>query len=124
MELVLVLIFWIVISVFVGLFGRSKTIGFWGTLILSLLLSPLVGLIIALVSSEKKRPNIIGSVMNLEKAKKAEHRGDFPEAIRYYSDVVYDLQNAPITKERILKKHREKQLAEAQSKIVELRKFA
>jgi len=41
----------------------------------------------------------------------------------YYSDVVYDLQKAPITKERILKKHREKQLAEAQSKIDELRKL-
>ncbi len=121
---ILLLVFWIVISVFVGLVGRSKTIGFWGTFILSLLLSPLVGLIIALVSSEKKGPKVLGSVTNLEKAKKAEHRGDIQEAIRYYSDVVYDLQNAPITKESILKKHREKQLAEAQSKIDELRKLA
>ncbi|GEM_PF-2259244 len=123
MELI-ILVFWIGFSGLVGLVGKSKTVGFWGTFILSLLLSPIIGLIIALVSGEKKVPKVLGSVLNLEKAKKAEHRGDIQEAIKYYNDVVYDLQNAPKTKESILRKHREKQLAEAQSKIKELNKLA
>jgi hypothetical protein len=42
--------FWIVFSLVVGFVGSSRNIGFWGAFFLSILLSPLIGLIIALTS--------------------------------------------------------------------------
>ena len=44
---------WITFCIIVGLIGREKTIGFWGTFILSFFFSPVLGLIIALASKKK-----------------------------------------------------------------------
>lgn len=44
---------WVGLSILIGFVGQNKKIGYWGTFFLSLLLSPLIGLIIALVSAEK-----------------------------------------------------------------------
>ena len=44
---------WIVLSLIVGAYGGQRNIGFGGALILSLILSPLVGFIIAAVSQRK-----------------------------------------------------------------------
>jgi phosphate/sulfate permease len=44
------LIAWIIGSVIVGFIGSDRSIGFWGAFILSLLLSPLIGLLITLFS--------------------------------------------------------------------------
>lgn len=41
---------WIVLSLVVGGIGHNRTSGFWGTFIASLVLSPLIGLVIALAS--------------------------------------------------------------------------
>jgi phosphate/sulfate permease len=46
----LMLIAWIIGSVIVGFIGSDRSIGFWGAFILSLLLSPLIGLLITLFS--------------------------------------------------------------------------
>jgi phosphate/sulfate permease len=46
----LMLIAWIIGSVIVGFIGSDRNIGFWGAFILSLLLSPLIGLLITLFS--------------------------------------------------------------------------
>lgn len=43
---------WIVLSLVVGLIAIDKKIGYWNTFLISLLLSPLVGLIIALASKD------------------------------------------------------------------------
>lgn len=43
------LILWVVLSYFVGKFSSDKSIGFWGGFLISLLVSPLVGLIVALL---------------------------------------------------------------------------
>jgi UPF0716 family protein affecting phage T7 exclusion len=40
----------------VALLGRTRRIGFWITLILSIFLTPIGGLIAALVSGPKRRP--------------------------------------------------------------------
>lgn len=48
-----VIIFWIVFSLVVGAIGSGRKIGFFGAFFLSLLLSPLIGLIVALVSKDK-----------------------------------------------------------------------
>ncbi|NKI27136.1 hypothetical protein HCG49_11235 [Arenibacter sp. 6A1] len=46
---------WILCSFVIGYLGTTKKIGFVFALILSLLLSPIVGLIIVLVSKKKSR---------------------------------------------------------------------
>ncbi len=50
----MVIIMWIVFSIIVGAIGSGRNIGFWGALFLSLLLSPLIGLIITLISKNKE----------------------------------------------------------------------
>lgn len=44
---------WIFLALIVGAIGKNKTIGFAGGFFLSILLSPLIGLIIVLVSKNK-----------------------------------------------------------------------
>jgi hypothetical protein len=41
---------WIIFSLIVGIIGSDRKIGFWGSFLLSLILSPVIGLIAALVS--------------------------------------------------------------------------
>jgi len=47
------LIAWLLLSVLVGFIGAGRNIGFFGALILSLILSPLIGGIITLASTSK-----------------------------------------------------------------------
>ena len=87
---------WIIFSFVVGAIGSGRNIGFWGAFFLSFLLSPLIGIIITLVSknkedekykekvlkiqrnqqealenlSKKKQPNTISVIDELEKLKK------------------------------------------------------
>ena len=53
MEQMFLLLFRIAVSVLVGLLGRNRKIGFGLSFILSLFLSPLIGLIITLFSKKK-----------------------------------------------------------------------
>lgn len=48
-----IFIVWFILCFLVAIAGNEKKIGYWGTFFLSLLLSPLIGLIIALVSGKK-----------------------------------------------------------------------
>lgn len=52
----IVIIIWIVLCFVIASIGSKKNIGYWGTFFLSLLLSPLIGLIIALASSDLPQP--------------------------------------------------------------------
>lgn len=45
-----ILFFWITGSVVVGFVGTCRKVGFWGAFVLSLLVSPVLGLIITLTS--------------------------------------------------------------------------
>jgi len=45
--------FWVFCAVIVGLIGSNRTIGFWATFLLSILLSPVIALIIALCYQSK-----------------------------------------------------------------------
>ena len=46
----------IVLVLTVGLLGRTRRIGFWGGVIFSLLLTPIGGLLVALISGPKHIP--------------------------------------------------------------------
>jgi len=45
---------WITISLLVATMGRHKTMGFWGYFFASLILTPVMGLLLVLVSGERK----------------------------------------------------------------------
>lgn len=45
---------WLIFSFVAGIIGSGRKIGFWGAFLLSIILSPLIGLIFALVSKSKE----------------------------------------------------------------------
>lgn len=51
----MIIFLWLILSVLVGILGGKRKIGFALALICSLLLSPLIGLIITLISDEVKK---------------------------------------------------------------------
>ena len=46
----MILILWIVVAALVGYLGRGRKAGFWGIFVLSILLTPMIGLIILLLT--------------------------------------------------------------------------
>ena len=50
---------WIILSFIIGFVGSGRKIGYWSTFFISLLLSPLIGLIFALTSKELDENKII-----------------------------------------------------------------
>lgn len=49
------LIIWLFFAIVVGFIATDKAMGFWGGFLWSVLLSPLVGIIIVLLSKSKKQ---------------------------------------------------------------------
>lgn len=47
------IIIWVLLCYLVGKLSANKAIGFWGGFLISLLVSPLIGLIVALVSPRR-----------------------------------------------------------------------
>jgi Ca2+/Na+ antiporter len=45
---------WVLLSIFVGAIGISRTIGFFGAFMISLLLTPVVGFIFTMISKDKE----------------------------------------------------------------------
>lgn len=89
----MVVVLWIVFSLIIGFAGSDKKIGFGGALFCSLLLSPIIGLIIVLVSSNKE--NIFEKYnYALDKGKRAEFKEQFELAEDHYGDALYELNNA------------------------------
>lgn len=71
MEVILIL-FYFVLCLIVSAFGANKSIGFWGTFFVSLLLSPLIGLIVALLSSSSSSESeVTKHIIKGEKALKS-----------------------------------------------------
>lgn len=83
---------WIAMSLLVGLYGKSRTIGFWAAFILSILLSPLVGLIVA-ACTKRIDTTQYRYKEYYEIAKKEEFKGNLAVAIDKYQDALYYLKN-------------------------------
>jgi hypothetical protein len=56
MDTITIIVLWIVFSLIVGFIGSNRTIGFGSAFIVSLILSPLIGLIVVIFSG--KKPNL------------------------------------------------------------------
>lgn len=52
----IIFIVWIILCFVVASIGSNKNIGYWGTFFISLILSPIIGLIFALASSDIPKP--------------------------------------------------------------------
>ena len=93
------LIFWTIAAFVVGYIGKEREIGYWSTFTISLLLSPIVAIIVALISKQ-----ISGGSSNAvngkhrfkgkwDEAKKAEYKGQIETSIDLYMDTLYYLEN-------------------------------
>jgi len=88
-----IFLFWIGFALIVGLIGKDRKIGFGMAFLWSIILSPLIGLIIVLVSGNKKPKSVAKYRQFNEIAKKAEYKGRYKEAIDKYMDALYHLEN-------------------------------
>ena len=50
----MIIILWLIFSFMIGSLGSKRNIGFWNAFFLSILLSPIIGLIITLISKDKE----------------------------------------------------------------------
>lgn len=57
MPIILLNLVYIGLSFMIGMIGRETKFGFWGNFLVSLILSPLVGLIVMLAQDIRPRPN-------------------------------------------------------------------
>ena len=87
-----VIVTWIILSFVVGVIGASRKITFGGAFFLSILLSPLIGLIITLVSEKKDQKKIAAKKMH-EKGWKNFMGGDYQEAVNKLKEAINTNEN-------------------------------
>ncbi len=100
--------------------GKARKIGYWGAFFISLLLSPVLGIIIVSISGRETivTPRFQESI---DLAKKEEFKGNTSIAIDKYSDALYYLKNDyPNLNPKLLVSHQHL-ITNVQSKIEELK---
>ena len=113
-------ILWIIFAVLVGLLGEKRKIGFGWALFWSIILSPLIGLVVVLLSDKKSNNKVTAKHRQFrELGEKAEFKSQFKEAVDYYMDSLYhlehDYKNQKITKQ--IEEKRQKYILEIKDKI-------
>jgi hypothetical protein len=89
-----IVILWLGLSLLVGIVGKDRTVGFWIAFFASLILSPLIGLIIVLLSGKDKRAQETRKyIACIEAAKKAEFKGQLETAIDLFMDALFYLKD-------------------------------
>lgn len=97
-----IILVWIGLAFWVADAGKNKSIGFSSAFWISLLLSPILGLLIVLISpvlegGVRRSNSITGSrdryKISLDEAKKAAYKGEIEKAISLYGDTLYFLDN-------------------------------
>ena len=111
---------WLILSLVVGVFGADRKIGFWGSLFLSLFLSPLIGFIGVALS---ERENVtVSPTQYLKAADKLTDDNDFDRAIANLNQSLSYGPN-PLAHYKLAicysQKHQEKQALVHLSKAVE-----
>jgi uncharacterized membrane protein YhdT len=53
MLILMAVLSWLVLSILIGAMGRHRMMGFWGYFFASIILTPIIGLLLVLVSSKK-----------------------------------------------------------------------
>jgi hypothetical protein len=113
---------WVLFSILVGAFGKSRDYGFWSAFLFSLLLSPLIGLIIVLLSDKPTPKREHKWEIFDEEAKRAEFKGEFKLALDKYLDSLYHLKNDYNDLEKWAEKQRQEKIRIAELKVEDLKK--
>jgi len=100
-------IIWIILCIVIGLLGKNKKIGFGAAFLLSLILSPLIGLIIVLVSSSKEPHNKLSSAMVklINEGDQLFRKKDYDNAIDKYNGALKYSDKAPATNFKLAKSY-------------------
>jgi hypothetical protein len=61
---------WFIFSIIVGIIGANRNIGFWGAFLLSLILSPLIGIIVTLISKDQEEEEYKNEILKTQEAQK------------------------------------------------------
>jgi|ERR1035437_7515953 uncharacterized membrane-anchored protein YhcB (DUF1043 family) len=123
MEAIAVILF-LIFSYWVGVLGRKRRIGFGLAFLLSLCLSPIIGLIVVLFSKKKIEFNESHKFfVYRELAKKAEFKGQADQAIDNYMDSLYHLENDYQNIDKHLEESRQKYIKEITEKLEALKKL-
>jgi hypothetical protein len=135
MELMIIgfIIVWIGLGYAVAEMGKTRRIGHSSALWISILFSPLLGLLIVLIS-----PEVEGSIaqrssggsgggngdrfkVSLDDAKKAEFKGEIEKAISLYQDTLYYLDNDYKNLNDKVEKNRQATIADVRGRIERLK---
>jgi hypothetical protein len=85
---------WILFSILIGLLGQNRKIGFWGAFLFSFLLSPIIGLLITIVSDSAQSESEKHVFKKyIERAAKAKNKEDYKSAHDNYLDAIYHLEH-------------------------------
>ena len=132
MELMIIgfIIVWIGLGYAVAEMGKTRRIGHSSALWISLLFSPLLGLLIVLISPEVEgsitQRNSGGGVsrdrykVSLDEAKKAAYKGEIEKAIGLYKDTLYYLDNDYNNMNNKAEQSRKSLMSDIQYRIKEL----
>ena len=132
MELMIIgfIIVWIGLGYAVAEMGKTRRIGHSSALWISLLFSPLLGLLIVLISPEVEgsitQRNSGGGVsrdrykVSLDEAKKAAYKGEIEKAINLYQDTLYYLDNDYNNMNNKAEQSRQSLMSDIQHRIKEL----
>lgn len=115
-----IIIFWLLLCFVVGSLGSKKNIGSTAAFFIALLLSPLIGFIVVLASSEKKKVATKWKI-EYELAKKAEFKGQMEVALDKYMDALYHLTNDYPNISNAQDKKRQNKISEISMKVESLK---
>lgn len=134
MELMIIgfIIVWIGLGYAVAEMGKTRRIGHSSAIWISVLFSPLLGLLIVLISPEVEgsitQRNSGGGVgvsgdrykVSLDEAKKAAYKGEIEKAINLYQDTLYYLDNDYNNMNNKAEQSRQSLMSDIQHRIKEL----
>ena len=121
--MLIIFLFWVVVSFFVAFVGKNKSLGYWGTFFISVLFSPVIGLLAALISGPPKQVKI-PYMEDIQRAEMAENRGDYKAAVAYYKDALYRLEHLPVTNDRHKSEFRKKRANEINENILRVQRIS
>jgi hypothetical protein len=124
--LVIALVFNIIFSFLIAEMGKQRQIGYRSLFWISVFLSPIVGLIVALSSPKisSATPQSVGGdryKVSLDEAKKAAFKGEIEKAISLYQDTLYYLDNDYKNMNKNAEQSRQSLMSDIRQKIEELK---
>lgn len=92
MDYIILAFVWLSFSLIVASYSSNKMLGFWGGLVISLCLSPAVGLLIALSSRDCKSMFCLRFGKRMKEIKRAQYRGNREAALEKLKLITVRLQ--------------------------------